>query len=57
MPRFAGDVRDYTIFRSDFKHAVDTRCSKRDAISFLCSSLQGWPLELIKGIGTDYDAT
>ena len=32
MPRFAGDVRDYAIFRSDFKHAVDSRYSKR----FLC---------------------
>ena len=56
MPRFAGDVRDYTIFRSDFKHAVDTRYTKRDAISLLRTSLQGRPLELIKGIGTDYDA-
>ena len=56
MPRFAGDVRDYAIFRSDFEHAVDTRFSKRDAISLLRTSLHGWPLELIKGIGTDYDA-
>ena len=56
MPRFAGDVRDYTIFRSDFRHAVDSRYSKRDAISLLRTSLQGRPLELIKGIGTDYDA-
>lgn len=55
MPRFAGDVRDYTIFRSDFKHAVDTRYTKRDAISLLRTSLQGRPLELIKVIGTDYD--
>ena len=50
MPRFAGDVRDYAIFRSDFKQVVGTRCSKRDTISFLRSSLQGRPLELIKGI-------
>lgn len=57
MPRFAGDVRDYAIFRSNFKHAVDSRYSKRDAISFLRTSLQGRPLDLIKGIGTDYDAT
>ena len=56
MPRFAGDVRDYAIFRSDFKHAVDGRFNKRDAISLLRTSLQGRPLELIKGIGTDYDA-
>ena len=56
MPRFAGDVRDYAIFRSDFKHAVDSRYSKRDAISLLRTSLQGRPLDLIKGIGTDYDA-
>ena len=56
MPRFAGDVRDYAIFRSDFKHAVDSRYSKRDAISLLRTSLQGRPLDLIKGICTDYDA-
>ena len=56
MPRFAGDVRDYAIFRSDFKHAVDSRYSKRDAISLLRTSLQGRPLDLIKGIGADYDA-
>ena len=56
MPRFAGDVRDYAIFRSDFKHAVDSRYSKRDGISLLRTSLQGRPLNLIKGIGTDYDA-
>ena len=56
IPRFAGDVRDYAIFRSDFKHAVDSRYSKRDAISLLRTSLQGRPLDLIKGIGTDYDA-
>ena len=56
MPRFAGDVRDYAIFRSDFKHAVDSRYSKRDAISLLRTSLQGRPLDLIKGIGTDYHA-
>ena len=56
MPRFAGDVREYSIFRSDFRHAVDSRFSKRDAISLLRTSLQGKALELIKGIGTDYDA-
>ena len=41
MPRFAGDVREYASFRSDFRHAVDSRFSKRDAISLLCTSLQG----------------
>ena len=56
MPRFAGDVRDYAIFRSDFKHAVYSRYSMRDAISLLRTSLQGRPPNLIKGIGTDYDA-
>ena len=56
MPLFNGDVRDNAIFRADFKHAVDTRYGKRDAISLLRTSLQGRPLELIKGIGTDYDA-
>ncbi len=56
MPRFAGDVRDYVIFRADFKHAVDSRYSKRDCMSLLRTSLNGKPLEWIKGIGSDYDA-
>ena len=56
MPRFAGDVRDYAIFWTDFRHAVDCRYGNRDAISLLHTSLQGRALELIKGIGTDYDA-
>ena len=56
MPKFAGDVREYAIFRADFKHAIECRYSKRDAITFLRACLQGKPLELIKGIGTDYDA-
>ena len=56
MPRFSGDVREYITFRSDFKHLVDSRYDKRDAITLLRASLQGKPLELIKGIGTNYDA-
>ena len=56
MPKFCGDVRDYVIFKADFKHLVETRYSKRDAITLLRASLQGKPLELIKGIGQDYDA-
>ena len=56
MPRFSGNVRDYITFRSDFKHVVDSRYDKRDAITLLRTSLQGKPLELIKGIGSDYNA-
>ena len=55
MPRFSGDVREYSIFRDDFKHAIESRYSKRDAMTYLRACLQGKPLELIKGIGTDYD--
>jgi len=40
MPRFAGDVRDYAIFCFNFKHAVDTRLSKRDVILLLHTSLK-----------------
>lgn len=56
MSKFCSDIRDYVIFKSDFKHLVETRYSKRDAIILLRASLQGKPLELIKGIGQDYDA-
>ena len=55
MHRFSGDVREYRIFRDDFKHAIESRYSKRDAMTYLCACLQGKPLELIKGIGTDHD--
>ena len=51
MPKFAGDVREFGTFRADFKHLVETRYSKRDAITILRSTLQGKPLEMIKGIG------
>lgn len=56
MPKFSGDVRDYAIFRADFKHAIESRYSKRDAITFIRTCLQGKLLDLIKGIGTDYTA-
>ena len=57
FPKFSGDVRDYVIFRSDFKHVVESQYSDRDAITILRASLQGKPLELInKGIGCDYKA-
>lgn len=39
MPKFAGDVREYTIFRADFKHAIESRYSKRDSIAFLRACL------------------
>ena len=56
LPSFSGDVRDYAIFRSDFKHAIEAKYAKRDAITLLRTCLKDKPLELIKGIGTDYDA-
>ena len=56
MPKFSGDVREYAIFRADFKHAIETRYSKHDCLTYLRTCLQGRPLELIKGIGSDYDA-
>jgi len=56
LPVFAGNVRDYAIFRSDFKHAIEAKYTKRDAITLLRTCLRNKPLELIKGIGSDYDA-
>ena len=57
MPKFSGDVREFAIFKADFKHLVEGRYSKRDSFTILRASLNGKPLELIKGIGHDYDAT
>ena len=56
LPKFSGDVREYVIFRADFKHAIESRYVKRDAITLLRTCLKDKPLELIKGIGSDYDA-
>ncbi|XP_041467150.1 uncharacterized protein LOC121417494 [Lytechinus variegatus] len=56
LPRFTGDVRDYMTFKSDFKHLIESRYSKRDAITILRSSLVGKPLDLIRGLGNDYDS-
>ena len=56
MPRFNGDVRDYTIFKADFKYIIGTKYNNRDAITLLRSALTGKPLEMIKGIGLDYSA-
>ena len=51
--KFSGDVREYVIFRADFKHTIESRLySKRDAITCLKEK----PLELTQGIGSDYDA-
>ena len=55
LPKFAGDVREYASFKADFKHAIEARYTKRDSITFLRTCLHGKPLDLIKGIGTDYD--
>ena len=56
MPKFSGDIREYAIFKADFKHVNELTYSMCDSISFLHTCLQGKPLELIKGIGTDYNA-
>ena len=55
MSKFSGDVRKFAIFKADFKHLVEARYSKRDSITILRASLIGKPLDLIKGIGQDYD--
>lgn len=43
-------------FCSDFKHSIESKYSKKDAVTFLRASLQGKLLTLIEGIGSDYDA-
>ena len=56
MPNFTGDVREYAIFKSDFEHIIGSKYSNRDAIALLRTALTGKPLEMIKGIGSDYNA-
>ena len=56
LPKFTGDMRECAIFKADFKHAIESRYSKRDSITLLRTCLKDKPLELIKRIGSDYDA-
>ena len=56
IPKFAGDVREYAIFRSDFKDTIVSKNSKRGTITFLRACLLDKPLVLIKGIGSNNDA-
>ena len=35
MPKFSGEVREYAIFKADFKHAIESKYSTHDAITFL----------------------
>jgi hypothetical protein len=39
LPVFNGDVRKYFIFKDDFKHAIESRCSERDSITVLRTCL------------------
>ena len=43
-------------FKDDFRHMIDQLYEPRDAVSLLRTSLTGRPLEMLKGIGTDYNA-
>ena len=35
FPIFGGNIREYAMFRSDFKHIVHSKYSKRHAITYL----------------------
>ena len=39
LPKFSRDVREYTIFKADFKHDIEPRYSKRDAVTLLRTCL------------------
>ncbi|KAJ8042506.1 hypothetical protein HOLleu_13575 [Holothuria leucospilota] len=56
LPIFTGDVREYWTFKDDFRHMIDQLYEPRDAVSILRTSLTGRPLEMLTGIGTDYNA-
>ena len=48
-------MREYAKLQSDFKHAIEARYTKRDAITMLSTCLKDKPLEVIKGICSDYE--
>ena len=47
---FTGDIRQYFIFKSDFKRAVEPQYSERDTLTVLRSCLSSEPAKLIEGI-------
>lgn len=53
LPVFNGDIRKYFIFKDDFKHAIESRCSPRDTITILRTCLGTEPAKLIEGISND----
>ena len=56
LPKFSGNIMEYAMFKSDFKHIVHSKYSKRDAITLLRTCLVGKPLQLIQGLGNDLEA-
>ena len=56
LPVFTGDVRQYFIFKSDFKHAVEAQYSERDTLTVLRSCLSSEPAKLIEGISSDLNS-
>ena len=56
LPKFSGVIREYATFKSGFKHNLEARYGKRESLTILRSTLHGKPLDMIKGIGLDYDA-
>ena len=56
LPKFGANIREYAMFKSDFKHIVHSKYSKRDAITLLRTCLVGKPLQLIQGLGNDLEA-
>lgn len=53
LPTFSGDIRKYFIFKDDFKHAIESRCSERDTITILRTCLGSEPSKLVEGISND----
>ena len=56
LPKFSENIREYAIFKSDFKHIVHSNYSQRDAITLLRTCLAGKQLQLIQGLGNDLEA-
>ena len=54
--KFSGNIREYAMLKSDFKHIVHSKYSERDTITLLRTCLVGKPLQLIQGLGNDLEA-
>ena len=57
VSKFSGNIKQYTMFKSDFIHIVHSKYSKSDEITLLRTCLVRKPLQLTQDLSNDLEAT